>query len=122
VGKLINTINPNKALVNKKLDALTVREFRINTRGMSKKKFVDKLYLLHKNKLEKLVWVCKKKWEKKSKLFFLETSIIFKDFPWPSGKYVGFLSFFNKNPSFLNDSKTSGAYFSNCSKATPVML
>lgn len=97
---------PNvKFALNKNLDHWTAEEFKAGTSD-----YVDKFYKSHREKLQNFAKIAKSKWDKISPSFFRITSKIFKNHPWPKGKYIGYISIFNCNPRFLKD-KTFQVYF-----------
>ena len=97
---------PNvKFALNKNLDHWTAKEFKAGTND-----YVGRFYKLHREKLQNFSKVAKNKWDKISPSFFSTTSKLFKNYPWPKGKYVGYASIFNCNPRFLKD-KTFQVYF-----------
>ncbi len=65
--------------------------------------YVASLYKQHKNKFEYRKKEIEALYKKKEQQFFNETAKIFKNHPWPKGKYVAFLSIFDFCPRFLND-------------------
>lgn len=52
-----------------------------------------------------------KEWIKSEIKFFNKTKKIFKNNPWPKGKYIGYLSIIDCNPRFLKDKTFQIFYF-----------
>ncbi len=94
-----------KYVLNKKLDRWTAREFKAGTND-----YVDKFYKLHLEKLQNFAKTAKNRWDKIAPSFFSVTSKIFKNYSWPKGKYIGYVSIFNHNPRFLKN-KIFQVYF-----------
>lgn len=82
-----------------------------------KKKFLSNyivsLYKQHINEFEhrknEIEALCKKEEQK----FFYETEKIFKNYSWPKGKYIGYLSIFDFCPRFLDDKTFSVFMYDN---------
>jgi len=94
-----------KFALNRGLDYWAAKEFRVGSSD-----YVDEFYKSHRKKLETFAKLSKSRWDKISPSFFRTTSKIFKNHPWPKGKYIGYISIFNCNPRFLKD-KTFQVYF-----------
>ncbi|MBU2025996.1 hypothetical protein KJ912_04670 [Patescibacteria group bacterium] len=74
----------------------------------TKKKFflsnyAKSLYKQHKNEFEHRKKEIEILYKKKEQKFFNETEKIFKNHPWPKGKYIAYLSIFDFCPRFLDD-------------------
>lgn len=67
------------------------------------KKFVKKIYQRDLTKINRAMSETKKQWQKIKKLFFKEISILFKNHPWPKGKYFVYPTIWGIYPRFLND-------------------
>ena len=50
-------------------------------------------------------------WDKVEKKYFQAVAKIFKNHPWPKGKYIGYLSIINCNPRFIKDKTFQVFYF-----------
>lgn len=86
-------------------------------KGLSRKKkqkviseFVDDYYRTHEKGLEIVLKDFRSSWRNCEKKFYRQVDKIFKNHPWPEGKYICYLSIFNCNPRFLED-KTFQAFF-----------
>ncbi len=88
-------------------------------------KFVDNYYQEHEAKLEAILETFKNLWQGCKKDFYHQVTKIFKDHPWPEGKYICYLSIFDCNPRFLKN-KTFQVFFQHpqgiCSVAAHEML
>lgn len=65
--------------------------------------YVISLYRQHKNEFEHRKKEIEMLYKKEEQKFFRETGKIFKNYPWPSGKYIAYLSIFDFCPRFLED-------------------
>lgn len=65
--------------------------------------YVESLYKQHKNEFEHRRKEIKILYKKEEQHFFYETEKIFKNHPWPKGKYIAYLSIFDFCPRFLDD-------------------
>lgn len=65
--------------------------------------YVARYYRSHKAELAAALERVNKEWRKVEPSFFSAAARIFGSFPWPKGKYIGYLSIFNCNPRFLSD-------------------
>lgn len=65
--------------------------------------YVSSLYALHLNEFEKQKKEIMVLYKHKESLFFYETNKIFKNYPWPKGEYIAYLSIFDFCPRFLAD-------------------
>lgn len=65
--------------------------------------YIVSLYRQHKNEFERRKKEIEALYKKKEQKFFCETEKIFKNYPWPKGKYVAYLSIFDFCPRFLDD-------------------
>jgi hypothetical protein len=72
--------------------------------------YVDNFYKYHLHQLENAVQRFNRSWRRREKEFFHSVNKIFKNYPWPKGKYIGYLSIFNCNPRNLQD-KTFQVYY-----------
>jgi len=72
--------------------------------------YIDNFYQIHRLQLQNIVQKFNRKWRKKENEFFNLVAEIFKNYPWPKGKYIGYLSIFNCNPRNLKD-KTFRIYY-----------
>lgn len=72
--------------------------------------FVEDCYSEHKKELEVILKNFENSWRRCEGEFYQQVREIFKDHPWPKGKYICYPSIFNCNPRFLED-KTFQAYF-----------
>lgn len=72
--------------------------------------YVDDFYENHFSQLKNSIQKFNRVWGKKEKEFFNSVAKIFKNYPWPKGKYIGYLSIFNCNPRNLKD-KTFQVYY-----------
>lgn len=82
---------------------------------LSKKTLINKhfdyFYKKHNGYLNKKILQFTKEWRVVEKNFFDETDKIFKNYPWPKGKYIGYLSIIDCNPRFLNNKTFQVFYF-----------
>ncbi len=65
--------------------------------------YIDFFYKRNNKILKRSADNFRKKWKTKEKLFFEVISKIFRNHPWPKGKYIGYISIFDCNPRFLQD-------------------
>ncbi|MBU1871134.1 hypothetical protein KKF17_03400 [Patescibacteria group bacterium] len=65
--------------------------------------YVASLYKQHKDEFEYRRKEIEALYKKKGQQFFCETEKIFKNHPWPKGKYIAFLSIFDFCPRFIDD-------------------
>jgi len=65
--------------------------------------YVDNFYKSHKRELEDTIIKFEKSWGRISDKFFNYVNTIFKNHPWPRGKYIGYLSIFPYGPRFLKN-------------------
>ena len=65
--------------------------------------YIDNFYKKNKGVLKKTANDFEKKWRLNEIKFFETTSKIFKNHPWPKGKYIGYVSIFDCNPRFLEN-------------------
>lgn len=72
--------------------------------------FVEDYYHRHKKELEVALKNFENSWSNCEEKFYRQVRKIFKNHPWPKGKYICYLSIFNCNPRFLKD-KTFQAFF-----------
>lgn len=72
--------------------------------------YVDCFYKTHLSKLCNIVHKFNNKWKKREKEFLNSVAKIFRNHPWPKGKYIGYLSIFDCNPRNLKD-KTFQIYY-----------
>jgi len=72
--------------------------------------YIDSFYQIHRPQLQNIAQKFNREWRKKEKEFFNSIAKIFKNYPWPKGKYIGYLSIFNCNPRNLKD-KTFQIYY-----------
>jgi len=73
--------------------------------------YFDNFYQKHKDYLEKGVKEFQTEWNKTEEEYFRAVAIIFKNHPWPKGKYIGYLSIINCNPRFIKDKTFQVFYF-----------
>lgn len=81
----------------------SVKALSPNKRKKAIAAYVIRYYRSHKRELAAALERAKKDWQKVEPSFFSATARIFGSFPWPKGKYIGYLSIFNCNPRFLSD-------------------
>lgn len=81
--------------------------------------YIDSFYKENYATLKKYANDFEKKWKLIEKRFFKITAQIFKNHPWPKGRYIGYISIFNCNPRFLKD-KTFQIFYKH--KAGPVYI
>lgn len=78
-----------------------------------KKKFLsnytESLYKQHRNEFKQRKKEIEVLYKKREQKFFYETERIFKNHPWPKGKYIAYLSIFDFCPRFL-DNKTFSVF------------
>jgi len=88
-------------------------------------KFVDEYYQEHETELEVILETFKNLWQGCKEDFYRQVDKIFKNRPWPEGKYICYPSIFNCNPRFL-ENKTFQVFFKHpqgvCSVAAHEML
>jgi len=72
--------------------------------------YIDNFYKKNKEELEKTTDDFEKQWRLNEIKFFETTSKIFKNHPWPKGKYIGYVSIFDCNPRFL-ENKTFQVFY-----------
>ena len=65
--------------------------------------YINRYYEQQNNRIEKRKKEIEVLYDKKHSQFFDEIGKIFKDYPWPKGKYIAYLSIFDFCPRFLND-------------------
>ncbi len=65
--------------------------------------YVQSLFLQHKNACNKRKKEIEMIYKKEEYAFFHYTTHLFKNHPWPQGKYIAYLSFFDFCPRFLGD-------------------
>ncbi len=65
--------------------------------------YIDNFYKERQSFLHEVVKDFERKWRLKEKSFFDLAAPIFRNHPWPKGKYIGYISIFDCNPRFLND-------------------
>ena len=85
-------------LLNKELDTWTAKEFSVGTN-----EDVSHFYSLHTDALDAHAKKVHTNWEAVAPQFFEITTTLFKNHPWPEGKYIGYISMFDCNPRFLQD-------------------
>lgn len=71
----------------------------------------DYFYTKHEQYLNKKVIQFTKEWRVVEKKFFSVANKIFKNHPWPKGKYIGYISIIDCNPRFLNNKTFQIFYF-----------
>lgn len=117
-----------KFQLNKKLDKEMCRHFLARSRKggfdfaamifkehpqlkpKSINEYADSFYAKHKHALIKAKRRFEKFWQKFKDDFFKETDKVFKKYPWPSGKYICFITIFPCGPRFL-DTKTFQSFY-----------
>lgn len=72
--------------------------------------FTKKYYSEHKTKLENKLKEINDNWSSVSQEYFYAVDQIFKDYPWPQGKYICSLSIFDCNPRDI-EAKTFQIYY-----------
>ena len=82
----------------------------INKQSKNKQKeIIDKhfnaFYKEHNQYLNKRIKEFQTDWNKVEKKYFQAITKIFKNYPWPKGKYIGYLSIIDCNPRFLNNKR-----------------
>lgn len=65
--------------------------------------YIDDFYKKQTFLLSRQARNFQKQWNAKAGLFFEAANLIFKNYPWPRGRYIGYLSIFDCNPRFLHD-------------------
>lgn len=82
-------------------------ELKILRQKQREKKFLSNyvatIYKLHKNSFEHRKKEIETLYKKNEQKFFCETKKIFKNYSWPKGKYIAYLSIFDFCPRFLDD-------------------
>ncbi|MFZ5559233.1 MAG: hypothetical protein ACOZAL_00335 [Patescibacteria group bacterium] len=68
-------------------------------------KYIDNFYKQNINEIKNGVLKAKKDWKKVEKDFFILVDEIFKEYPWPNGKYIAYSTIWGMYPRYLN-SKT----------------
>lgn len=66
-------------------------------------KYIDSFYKKNNQELENTIIFANEQWRVRVRGFFGVTDKYLKKYPWPEGKYIGYLSIFNCNPRFLKD-------------------
>lgn len=106
-------IDFGKTIINNHPELFKIRDIK---KEKERKKeisiYIDNYYKKHIYQLKNSIQEFKKSWTKKEKEFFSKVNKIFKEHPWPKGKYIGYISIFNCNPRFLKD-KTFQIYYKN---------
>ncbi|HOL54058.1 MAG: hypothetical protein PHF40_01530 [Candidatus Pacebacteria bacterium] len=72
--------------------------------------YFDIYYQQHREILQKCVTAFNYEWRRVEKAFLREAAKIFHHYPFPKGKYLGYLSIINCNPRFLSN-KTFQIYY-----------
>lgn len=65
--------------------------------------YIDQLYQDHPKEFEKRIGKIEKLYKTKEDLYFQTVAKIFKNHPWPKGRYIAYLSIFAFGPRFLAD-------------------
>lgn len=65
--------------------------------------FVNNYYQHHQKEMETVLLRTTTNWEKIDRKFYEKVETIFEGYPWPKGRYAGYLSIFNINPRFLEN-------------------
>ncbi len=73
--------------------------------------YFDSFYKKHSDYLKKRTEKFQAEWNKTEKRYFRKVGRIFKNHPFPKGKYIGYLSIIDCNPRFLKD-KTFQVFYS----------
>jgi len=73
-------------------------------------KYVDNYYFKYRQVLNRFLKKFKTEWQSVEDQFYLETNKIFKDYPWPKGLYICYLSIFDCGPRFL-ENKTFQVFY-----------
>jgi len=81
--------------------------------------YIDNFYKKKGRFLKRLANNFERKWRSREREFFETASKIFKNHPWPKGKYIGYISIFDCNPRFL-ENKTFQIFYKH--KAGPVYV
>lgn len=76
---------------------------KVQNKRLFLNKYIDNLYAEHLKEFENRKNEIEQLFIKKEKPFFEAVSKIFKNHPWPTGKYTAYLSIFSFGPRFLND-------------------
>ena len=101
-GKGIIKIHPELSLIRR------IKEAKKRKKLISD--YVNSFYKNHSLQFKNSTQKFNKAWGRKGKEFFNSVAKIFKDYPWPKGKYIAYLSIFNCNPRNLKD-KTFQVYY-----------
>lgn len=101
-GKGIIKIHPELFLIRR------IKEAKKRKKLISD--YINSFYKNHSFQLKNSTQKFNKVWERKEKEFFNSVAKIFRGYPWPKGKYIGYLSIFNCNPRNLKD-KTFQVYY-----------
>lgn len=76
---------------------------KINKKNKLIKIFIGNEYKKDKVKINTVTRKTKEKWQIAQKNFFKETSLIFKNHPWPKGEYVAYPTIWGTFPRFLKN-------------------
>lgn len=68
-------------------------------------KYIDAFYARHRIYLRKRTKDFSREWNGVEQKFFATVNVLFRGFPFPKGRYIGYVSVFDCNPRFLTDKK-----------------
>ena len=67
------------------------------------KSFIQKIYQRDSIQINKAIKDAKRQWQKNKRYFLKKISNLFKNYPWPKGKYVAYPTIWGVYPRFIND-------------------
>lgn len=100
-----NTREMNWAFYNRhpKLKILKQKNKSFLEKKSIVKKYINTYYKKNLTKIKKDVLGTKKDWQNKEKDFFNLVDVVFKNYPWPKGKYIAYPTIWGMYPRYLKD-------------------
>ncbi len=92
-----------KMFLPQKLHYILKSRFSEKQKAKIVKAYVKNTFILHKKEIAQNTDRAKKEWHKVAKDYFRLMNRIFKDHPWPKGKYIGFASVFEMYPKNVKE-------------------
>ncbi len=86
------------------------------------KKYIDVYYKINLAKIKEGALKAKKDWQDKERDFFNLVGEIFKNYPWPKGKYIACPTIFGMYPRFLKDKTFQFPYCHKKKNFIPVVI
>ena len=105
-----------------KLKILKQNNLSFLTKKSIVKKYIDDYYRENLAGFKKDILIAKKDWQNKEKSFFNLTDIVFKNYPWPKGKYIAYPTIWGMYPRYLEDKTFQFPYYHKKKNFIPVVI